>query len=176
MIIRVHTSHLKQELLNPPVLIGGSTLAVLYILFSTLILNSRFISETVSGNFPFSEKALLILALLEGVTTIYSPFELVVIILMGFLMGVNVVLLIKSIREKNGQKGSMPLGIGFLGMVATTGCASCGITLLSFLGPSLSLGLLPFQGLALQSISLILLSVSLIYTLNRRSKACLIIK
>jgi hypothetical protein len=174
MSIRIHKEHLKQELLKPSVIIGGSVLAAVYILFSTLIINYKLITETVSGSYSFSHKITLILSLFLGITSLFPLFELLIILFMGFLMGVNVVLLVTSLRERKKQKGDWTFGLGFAGMLATTGCAGCGITLLSFLGPTVSLSMLPFQGIVLQGTSMLLLIVSLIHTLNRRVKNCVI--
>jgi hypothetical protein len=173
MKIRIHKDYVKQELTSPTVLIGGVSLSILYLVISTLIINVKLISETLTGNYPVVDKLTLILTLITGITTLYSPIELIIISLMGFLMGINIVLLIKSLHERK-KTGDWSFGLGMLGTVATTGCASCGITLLSFLGPSVSLSLLPFQGIFLQMVSMVLLILSLIHTLNRRVKNCIV--
>jgi hypothetical protein len=173
MKIRIHKEHLKQELVSPVVLLGGVSLALVYLTASTLLMNYKLLAQTFSGNYPIAEKVALVLTLLSGIRTLYSPFELILISFMGFLMGINLVLLTKSLKERK-KTGDWSFGLGILGTVATTGCASCGITLLSFLGPSVSLSLLPFQGISLQVISMILLIISLVHTLNRRVKNCII--
>jgi hypothetical protein len=173
MKIRIHKERLKEELIQPAVLIGGLTVAAVYVAFSTLIINYKLILETSTGQYPTSHKLSLILSLFTGAATLFSPFELMVIFFMGFLMGVNLILLIKSLQEKK-RTGDWSFGLGIAGTLATTGCASCGITLLSFLGPSVSLSLLPFQGIVLQGVSLVLLVLSLVHTLNRRVKNCII--
>lgn len=116
-----------------------------------------------------------------GITMLYKPLELVIILVMGFLMGINIMLLLDSltlVAKKSAtskkQKGNVSLGLGVIGMLVTTGCASCGITLVSFLGPTLSLSLIPFQGVLIQGISLILLVISLVHILNRRNQNCIV--
>lgn len=183
MTIRIHTSHLKQELLNPSVLIGGVLIALLYLIFSTLIINYHLIIEVITGAYSLQSKLSIILGLTKGVKLLYNPFELSIVLLLGFLMGINFILIFKSLkdaskvkRNRKEQKGAWSLGLGMLGFLATSGCASCGITLLSVLGPTVSLSLLPFQALALQFMSLVMLLVSLVYTINRRNTACVIVK
>lgn len=174
MKILIHKEYLKQELLSPSVLLISAAIAVLYVFLSTLMLNFRLLAETFSGAYELPYKVAIVTSLLKGVLTLYNPFELTLILLLGFLMGINTVLIAKSLRDQRLRRGSWSFGLGFLGMMATTGCASCGITLLSVIGPSVSLSLLPFQGIALQCASLGLLSFSIIHTLNRRAKGCII--
>ena len=174
MKILIHKEYLKQELLTLPVLVSSLGIALLYFYLSTLTLNFRLVTETISGHYPLNHKAAVLIALLQGAPALYTPFELFFILLLGFLMGVNTVLIVRSLREGKEKNGAWSFSLGFLGMLATTGCASCGITLLSIVGPSVSLSLLPFQGVALQFVSLGLLTISLIHTLNRRAQGCII--
>lgn len=182
MIVRINKESLKRELVNPFALIGGIIFAVLYILVSTLIINYQLIIATLNGSYSLASKIAVIIALTKGVKLLYNPFELSMVFLLGFLMGINLILIMKSLREtttspKNPRKSknSLALGLGMTGFIATSGCASCGITLLSLLGPTLSITLLPYQTLALQVVSLGLLLFSLIYTLNRRNTPCVIV-
>ena len=181
MMIRIHKSHLKQELLTPSVFVGGISISVIYFFLSSLMLNNRFIWETITGVYPIKQKLNLLLALLAGAETMYAIPELLLILTLGFLMGINLVLILKSVHEtrvKNiGKKGNLSFGLGVAGLVATTGCASCSVTFLSFIGPSVTAGLLPFHGFFyLQLTSMVLLLISLLYTLNRRNQSCIIAK
>ncbi len=176
MIIRIQTAALRQELISPQILLSGIGMGITYLFTSSLLLNMALITETMSGLYTVSQKSAILLGLTQGILTLYSPLELSLMLLLGFLMGVNLSLILKSLQEKRKQTGDWSIGVGFLGLIATTGCASCGITLFSLAGPTISLGLLPFQGILLQGISAVLLLFSLIHTLNRRSKACIILK
>lgn len=109
----------------------------------------------------------------------YTLPELLIILLLGFLMGVNLVLIVHSLhvtkKQRGEKKSALSFGLGVAGLLATTGCASCGVTLLSFIGPSVTAGLLPFHGFFyLQLMSVGLLILSLIHTLNRRNQSCII--
>lgn len=176
MKILIHKEYLKQELFTLPVLFASVSIAVVYLFLSTLLLNYRLLAETFSGNYEFGYKTGMAFSLLKGVFILYTPFELTLILLLGFLMGINTVLIIKSLCEQRLRTGSWSFGLGFLGVLVTTGCASCGITFLSVVGPSVSLSLLPFQGISLQFVSLGLLCFSLVHTLNRRARGCIIAK
>ena len=168
MKIRIHKEHLRQELLSPMVIIGSVITAVMYLGVSTLILNNRLVIETLTGSYPITHKLAVFRALLQGTTTLYSPFESGLLSLLGLLFGINLILIMKSLR----QQGNWSFGLGTVGALAATGCASCGITALSFLGPSVSAGLLPFSGLPLQLLSLSLLLFSLFYNLSRKTRFC----
>ncbi len=176
MTIRIHKNYLKQELLTPSVLITGVVTAMVYILFSTLMMNSKLIMETLSGSYPFTSKVSIIIELIKGVRLLYNPMELSLLFVLGFLMGINLILIVKSLQDRRRKMGSWSLGLGMAGVIATTGCASCGITLLSVAGPTVSAGLLPFQGIGIQIVCFVLLLVSLVHTMNRRNSACVIVR
>jgi hypothetical protein len=173
MTIRIHKEHLKQELFSPEVISISLIFALLYLFITTLLLNIKLLGDTVMGNYTLQEKGTIFFSLLQGVTTLYTLPELLLLLLLGLLMGANFVLLGKTYRERKKRTGDVSLGLGVLAVVATTGCASCGLTLFSLIGPGISLSLLPFQGIA-QGLSLILLTASLIHTVNRRRNGCII--
>jgi hypothetical protein len=174
MIIRINKTQLRRELFVPEVLVISGVFSLLYVFFSSLIMNHQLITETLRGDYSFNYKVTILLSLARGVGMMYSLPELLLLLTIGLLMGMNLVLITKSLKEKK-QNGDWSLGIGLLGAVATTGCASCGITLFSLAGPTLSLSFLPFQSFLLQLISMGLLALSLIHTLNRRGNSCVIV-
>ena len=67
-------------------------------------------------------------------------------------------------------------GSSLLGIIGS-GCASCGLPILAFLGLSGAIFYLPFQGLELSVLAIILLSVSL-YSLtkqNAKQEVCAVV-
>jgi hypothetical protein len=176
MTVRIQKALIKEELLAARTLGWSILIALLYLFLSTLLLNSRLVLDTISGSYPLSYKLSILSSLLMGVTTLYTPVELVVMLLLGFLTGINLVLVGRSLRAQKRQNGVASLGLGMIGVVASTGCASCGLTLFSFAAPTVSLSLAPFQGPLMQIVSFVLLSTSLLHTLNRRAAVCTITK
>lgn len=173
MKIRLHKATITEEILSPKVLLLSSIIAILYLVFSLYFINFRLVVETIIRQGFSSDTFVLLGLLLTGVTTLFRPYELVVMIVIGFLMGMNLRLIYNMFRQEGGK---ISFGLGFATAVASTGCPSCGLTVLSFLGPSVSASLLPFNGLPLQLLSISLLLFSLIYNLNRKTSFCRITK
>lgn len=93
------------------------------------------------------------------------PFALVTIIILAILIGVLVSLLtyrFKTIDSKEMKK------VGFFGTagiflgVAAPGCAACGVGLLSLIGLTSVLTILPFQGREINVIAIIILGFAII--------------
>jgi len=93
------------------------------------------------------------------------PFSLVTIIILGILIGVLISLLTyryKTIDSKEMKK------IGFFGTagiflgVAAPGCAACGVGLLSLLGLTSVLFVLPFQGREINVIAILIIGFAII--------------
>lgn len=171
MTIRIHKNLVKQELLSPVMLGSSLMIAVLYLFSTALLLNARLVGETLTGTYTLSYKLGILTALLLGVRTMYTPLEMMVMLLLGVLTGMNLVLVIRSLREQQ-RRGMASFGLGMFGVVASTGCASCGLTLFSVAAPTISLSVAPFQGPLLQLTSFVLLTASLIHTVNRRAAVC----
>ncbi len=136
------------------------SIALLYITAALFILNYRFIVQTVEGDFPLLYKFQILFGLITGVSRVFLPLEFLLFIITSLLIGINITLLGKAIRELKKQNS---LKLSFGGVVLPmmgVGCPSCGITLLSFLGPSTSIVLLPFQTILLQLAGIVLLALS----------------
>lgn len=145
--------------------------AVFYLILPGLLLNNLLIIETIFGSSDLSYKLSLISQILLGSLTMLEPLELLFLFLTAILLGINVALLIESITLLRREK-SLTLALGGTGIVAlvSTGCASCGISLLSILGISSSF--LPFHGLSLYVFSSALLFISFVVIAKTNSKAC----
>ena len=100
-----------------------------------------------------------------------STLSLVLLIVVAILTGANLTLVvwrIKTIRS-SGKMNFVVGGSSLLGIVGS-GCASCGLPILAFLGLSGAIFYLPFQGLELSVLAIILLSVSLYSLIKRGTK------
>lgn len=150
---------LKREL-TPVSVVLTISIAFLYIAAALFILNYRFILQTLEGDFPLLYKFQVLFGLLTGASQVFLPLEFFLFLITALFIGINVTLLLKAMRELKKQR-SLKLSFGGLVLpLAGVGCPSCGITLLSLLGPSTSIVLLPFQTILLQVIGIILLTFS----------------
>lgn len=102
----------------------------------------------------------------------YLPIQLSLVLVTTVLFGANVAIVVLLTRARRGsstQAGSI-VG-GFVGAFGA-GCPACGAYLLSLLGVSGGLALLPFGGLELWALSSLLMAVTLTSSLRRLDDAC----
>lgn len=149
-------------------------LAILYIFSIDLLLNYKLLTTSIANHFPLMAFLSLLWSLFIGsfTSTSAEPGTLIIFFLNAILVGVNVLLLIKSIvgLEQRG-KAHITLGGTTIFSIVTAGCASCGLSLLSILGLSATLTVLPFHGAELRYISFFLLIVSAFYMLKKLHEA-----
>lgn len=137
-----------------------------YIIVSVYGINRTIILNTLFGNVPPSYKQALLQSLLIDSWRIFSPIEMLLLLMTAVLMGITITLMgktLSSLRGKNGLRFSF--GGSSMLTIMSAGCPGCGISLLSVLG--ISIPLLPFQGISLQIVSVGLLTGSLIYLLYK---------
>lgn len=157
----------KSELLSLKSLIAVLLISLLYFAFSTLILNYTLVYETIFGDYPLNYKLTLLFNLLEGAWTAFSRLDFVLLIITSVLVGLNIFLIAKTIIKLESQKGRLGLSVGgsaVLGIVVA-GCSFCGFSVLSLLGLSASLTFIPFGGMGLHLLAIILLLISFAYSL-----------
>jgi hypothetical protein len=158
----------KSELFSIKSLLAISLISLLYFAFSTLILNYGLVYQTVAGNYPASYKLTLLFNLLEGAWTAFSGIDFLLLILTSALVGLNILLIAKTIIGIESGKGKLSLTVGgsaILG-IAVAGCSSCGFSVLSLLGLSASLSFIPFGGMGIHLLTIFLLSFSFFYALR----------
>jgi hypothetical protein len=136
-------------------------IGIFYSLFSVFLLNYRLFFDP---NSSFFYKVQLLLNLLPGLWTGLSLPDFILFVITAILVGLNILMLYKSIMFLK-HKGKIKLSIGGATIIAfvTTGCLSCGLSVLSVLGLSASLSFLPFRGMELHLLSLITLIFSFSY-------------
>ena len=146
-------------------------IAIVYIVATVYLMNAGLVKDTIFGSHSLSYKWNLMIALLTGMWTAMSTTSLVLLIIVAILTGVNLTLVVERIREIRAS-GKMSLVVGgssLLGIVGS-GCASCGLPILALLGLSGAAFYLPFQGLELSVIAIVLLAVSLYTLIRQRAK------
>lgn len=138
--------------------------ALIYITLSIYSINYRLIEQTLTGKYPLMYKTSLFVSLLQGLFTAFTPFHIVLLLGTALLVGANIAMLIKTIRKLKRQ-GHITLTVGgatLLG-IAVGGCGTCGISILAMLGLSTALSALPFHGLELHILAIVLLSLSMFH-------------
>src|SRR5579872_71223 len=151
--------------------------AFVYILLTLFLLNYRVVFSLFVHPFPVKDTVVLAYSLLLGLFTAFSPTDAWLQIIEALLIGINILLIIKtlSILQHSGKVHWSVGGATLLGIVAT-GCSSCGFSVLSVLGLGatsfFSLRLItpwvtffPFHGLGIHLVSVAFLAFSAIYLL-----------
>lgn len=158
----------KKELLSFSSLLWIVCIAILYLFFLLILLNYRLSFATLSSPIALTNKLIFFASLFLGLFTAFSWQDTTITVLSAFLVGTNVVLIAKSLYLLE-RTGKMKVSIGgatLIGLIST-GCSSCGFSLLSILGISTSLSFLPFHGMELHLLSLFFLIFSSWYMLKK---------
>lgn len=146
-------------------LIPTAVIAVLYVVATIYLMNVGLVKDTIFGSYSLSYKWNILTALLAGMWTAMSKLSLMFLVVVGVLTGANLTLVVQRVQaiRASGKMSFVVGGSSLLGIVGS-GCASCGLPILAFLGLSGAIFYLPFQGLELSVLAIVLLSFSL-YTL-----------
>lgn len=165
---------LKQEALNRKGILSIFLIALTYLALTAYILNYRLVLATIFGAFPVSYKLSLLESLVVGLKMALSAFDFYLLLMTSFLFGVNLVLIVKTIRLISSVNNSVKLLFGGSGIlaVASTGCTSCGLSLVSILGFGAGLTFLPFGGKFFYFLSIAALLFSIFYMLKKLEAVC----
>ncbi len=158
-----------KEIWSKKIIIPTLLIATLYVIVTVYLMNAGLVKDTIFGAHSLEFKWNLLVALLLGMWTAMSRLSLVFLILVSILTGANLALVVQRLKtiRSSGKMSFMVGGSSLLGIVGS-GCASCGLPILAFLGLSGAIFYLPFRGLELSVLAIILLSISL-YALVRQS-------
>lgn len=160
-----------KEIWSKKVIIPALLIAILYVVATVYLMNAGLVKETIFGAHSLSYKWDLLTALLAGMWTAMSKLSLSLLIIVAMLTGANLTLVVQRLQtiRASGKMSFMVGGSSLLGIVGS-GCASCGLPILAFLGLSGAIFYLPFQGLELSVLAIILLSISLYVLIKQRAK------
>lgn len=162
----------KEVLAQPAYL--GLTATIAPAVFSAFlwIPNFRLIGAVfTTPDVALDTKLLLLGSLLGGIATNFDTLAVFSTVAIPLLFGVDIAMIAYYLKRKRVKlpRGEIAAGLGGAASgVVAAGCAACGsfllVTLLSFLGASGALALLPLGGgeLGLLSIALLVLSIFLI--------------
>lgn len=170
---------MRKLFLSKKALIPAFIIAALYMVFVTYLMNASLVKDTLIGSYPLSYKWNLLTALLGGMWTAMSGMTLILLIVSAILTGFNLILITKRIGalRSSGKVQFLAGGGSLLGIIGS-GCAACGLPVLSLLGFSGGIALLPLQGIELSWLAVILLSLSLYFLVKsyKQDIACALVQ
>lgn len=166
------TNTFIKEVFTWKYLLLSTLIAFIYISFTVDLLNYRFALGTFFGNYSLPFKATVFLTLLEGIFTAFSKFDTSLLIITGLLIGINISLLVITARRLQGSNVKLLIGGGSILGLASTGCASCGFSVLSVLGIGTGfINFLPFGNKTLYIFSIGTLLFSIFYMTKKLNDA-----
>jgi len=158
---------MQRSLFSLKFIVPTLILAGIYLISAVYLMNAELAVSTLFGNFTLSYKISLMSALLGGMWTAITRVELVILIITSILTGANLTLIVQRISSLYfSKKLQLVVGGGSLLGIVGSGCAACGLPILSLLGLTGSLIYLPFGGNEIAFIALGLLGISF-YTLTK---------
>lgn len=167
---------MKKSLLSTQFFISTTIITSLYLLFTTLLMNSDLIRDTFIGNYGVSYKIQILVSLVHGMWTSMTPSGLIFLFSIAILTGANLSLLFEKMSSfKQFDKLQIIVGGNSLLGIVGSGCVACGLPILSLLGLSGSLIYLPYRGAELSYVSFILLSISLYMLIKSKNQVCAVI-
>lgn len=158
-------------MITTKVFITTLIIASSYVLVTIYMMNGNLVKDTLLGNFPIDYKFNLMIALLQGMWTAMSGAGLFILFTTALLTGINLTLIFKrfSLLRSTGNIHFTVGGGSLLGFVGS-GCAACGLPVLSLLGLTGSVVYLPFRGTELSLIAVALLTMSLYIMIKSNSQ------
>jgi hypothetical protein len=168
---------MKKILLSSKFVVPTIGIAILYSIAITYAMNAQLIIDTLVGSFSLQYKITILFVLLQGMWTAMNGFGIVILCLTAILTGANLTFLWQNAKAMKGVKNLHFVvgGNSLLGVFAS-GCAACGLPILSLLGISGSILYLPLHGVELSYLAVILLSISffLLIRSNQQKQLCLV--
>lgn len=129
-----------KSLLTKRVFLFTLLVTLVFIVLQIYSLNYRLINITILSDSPLFYKLTLMWHLYFGYWKMFLLQDIIFNLLTALLVGLNFSLFLMTLgnTKRNGAL-KFSFGGGSFFALISTGCPSCGITLLSFLGPSASL-------------------------------------
>ena len=172
MNLKLLFSVLKNELVSSKAILPLIALSLSFIFISLVIINLKTIISIFQNTYPFLTKFYISLIIILGTFSATSSLDIVLLILMGVLFGINMTLVINKFNmlKRRGNLRIM-MGTGIISVFAA-GCASCGLSFASLIGISAALALLPFGGIELYFVAILILLTSVYFNLKQIIKVC----
>lgn len=160
---------LTRVLGKPSYLLLALLISTLVFLFAVWFPNLNLISEVlVSSDVPFSYKISVPVSLLGSIGTNFSIFSGTYTVLIALLFGIYMAMLTFFLRKRIKEVKQSGIATGFFGIASGAlgiGCAACGsfllTSVLSLVGATGALAVLPLGGKEFAIIGLALLALSI---------------
>lgn len=147
-------------------------LGTLYLFIALILFEFMLYQNVLSQTYGIAIKLKVILLIfLDSFETLGARDSLLLIIV-SLLFGVNLELVLRKLKFlKDHGNLHITIGAGLISLFSA-GCAACGLSFASVIGIASVVTLLPFHGLFLFLLSILILLVSLLYNLNTLVKVC----
>lgn len=174
MNLRLLITVLKQEILSTKSFLLVIILSSLFIFTSFIIINLQSLVSVAQSGYPFFSIMKIMGIIIFGSFYAISTLDIVLVIIMGLLFGLNLTLLINKFNALK-RRGNLRIafGTGIISIFAA-GCASCGLSFASLIGITAALSLLPFGGIELYFLAIAILLISIYFNLKQIIKVCAI--
>ena len=146
-------------------LTAAAVLAVVFLYVS--LTNVPLLTQAVASGYSITAIVRLMAALVSGISQAAGFATAAALVASAFLAGVNVSMLVYRVRAFgfSSQQGGSAFGGFFMGALGA-GCPACATGLLSVLGVTGGLAVLPFDGWELRLLSFILLVLPIYWLSN----------
>lgn len=163
---------LKSEAKRNNFILKSLAFSFLFIFLAVTLINYKSYISFITADYPFIPKIQILLLIFFGSFVSMAQVDVILLFGAAILFGVNLELIIRKIAFlKNQTSLGLTVGVGIIS-IAVTGCASCGLSIISFVGVAGVIAFLPFGGLGLYALSIGILLASLFYNLNTLVKVC----
>lgn len=107
--------------------------------------------------------------MLWGLFTAFTMLDIVLLLLTGILVGINIVLLIKTTKRMKETTSPLKITVGGGGLIGlfSSGCAGCGLSFASVFGVTTSFTFLPYGNKLLYFIAIAISLYSIIFMLHK---------
>lgn len=147
-------------------------LSLFFIFLSFAIINYKSYSSFIFNDYDLASKLNIIYLIFIGTFTATSRIDVTLVFIMSALFGINMTLVINKFNMLK-RRGNLRImfGTGIISIIAA-GCASCGLSFASLIGISAALAILPFGGMELYLLAIVILLISLYFNLKQIIKVC----
>ena len=105
----------------------------LYIFLFVFIPNNKLLLYSFV-NFPIHTTFNLFTSLVVGLPKSVSGIDLLLLLVTAGLVGVNISLILKTLKRLKNQKVRISVGGGTILAIVATGCSACGLSIISLFG------------------------------------------
>lgn len=163
---------LFQEAKERHFLVKSILFGVFYLVVALVFFNFKTYGSVFSQAYPITAKLWVSYLLFIGTFSILGIRDSILIVVISFLFGLNLELVLRKLKFLRSQGNlHITIGAGIISLISA-GCAACGLSFASVIGVASIVTLLPFHGLLLYLLSILILIASLLYNLQTLVKVC----